>query len=160
VPEKITKASQIEARNVRMILPKGEGSIIIPKEEAIRMAETDDLDLILVQDDGPMPVVKICDQNKIEYEKIKRQKNSCPCKHKTVQIGLHTQQHDLERFARNAEEFVADGHHVVVKMDVKGRDRQHKDLIRQQFENFMKMVPSAKPQHLSEMGKSYSQAIS
>jgi translation initiation factor IF-3 len=160
VPEKITKASQIEARNVRLVLPRGEGSNIVPKEEAIRLAEAEGLDLIVVQDDGPMPVVKICDQNKVEYEKQKRQKNSCPCKYKTVQIGLHTQQHDLERFAKQADDFVGEGHHVVVKMDVKGRDRQHRDLIRQQFESFLKMIPSAKPGRLSEAGKSYVQAIS
>jgi len=160
VSEKITKSSQIEARNVRLVLPRGEGSNIVPKEEALRMAEAEGLDLILVQDDGPMPVLKVCDQNKIEYEKQKKQKNSCPCKFKTVQIGLHTQQHDLERFAKKAEDFVSEGHHVVVKMEVKGRDRTFRDLIRQQFEGFLKMIPSAKPQRISEAGKTYTQVIS
>ena len=160
MPTKIVSASQIEARNVRLVRSKGEPSVIIPKEDAIRMAEGDGLDLILVSDDGPMPVVKICDQNKIEYEKQKRKKNSCTCKSKIVQIGLHTQQHDLERFARKASEFIEDGHHVVVKMEVRGRDRMFKDLIRKQFEDFLKMIPGAKPKNLSEMGKTYTQVIS
>ena len=157
---KITNASQIDARNVRMVLPRGEGAVIVPKEEAVRMAEAEGLDLILVQDDGPMPVVKVCDQNKVDYNRQKRQKGGGGAKNKTVQIGLHTQQHDLERFARHAEDFIQEGHHVLVKMDVKGRDRQFRDLIRKQFEDFLKMVPSAKPQRLCEAGKSYTQSVS
>lgn len=157
---KITSASQIEARNVRMVLPRGEGSVVVPKEEAIRRAEQETMDLLLVQDDGPMPVVKVCDQNKVQYEKQKRQKNNCNVKRKTVQIGLHTQAHDLERFARQAEEFISEGHHVLVKMDVKGRDRMFGELIRKQFEDFLRLVPSAKPQRLVESGKSYTQSIS
>lgn len=159
MPAIIERASQIEARNVRVVSPDGETSIV-PKEEAIRMAEASGLDLLLVQDAGPMPVVKICDQGKIEYEKQKKQKGGSHCKNKTVQIGLHTQQHDLERLAKKAQEFISEGHHVMVKMDVKGRDRSFKDLIKQQFDKFVSMVPGANPSRVGEAGRSFTQAIS
>ena len=155
----ITDVSQIKARQVRLILPSG--PIIVDKAEALLKATTDGLDLVLMQE-SDMPVVKILDFTKLEYDKQKTQKVNKPKKAKQIQIGPHTQEHDLKRFADNACEFIAEGHPTSLRLEVRGRDRGFKDLIKQKIDAFVALVPSAKPGKLnvSEDGSMWTISLS
>ena len=129
------------------------------KAAAWEKASALELDMILVQD-GNVPVIKVCDLNKLEYEKQKGQKFNKPKKAKCVKIGPHTQEYDLQRLAKQAGEFIAEGHHVTIEMDVRGRDRMFKDLIKGQFEKFVARVEGAKPGPLSCGERTYTQSLS
>ena len=154
----IKDASQIRSRHVRLVLP--DGPIIIDKTEALAKAAADELDMVMVQD-GDLPVVKLVNFAKLEYEKQKNVGGNHAKKPKQVQIGPHTQEHDLKRFAAKAEEFIKEGHPVSVRMDVRGRDRSFRDLLRQRMSAFVVMVPSAKPGRLSvsDDGSAYTQGL-
>lgn len=154
----IKDASQIGAKHVRLILPTG--NIIIDKDEALAKAVSDGVDLVLVQD-GDIPVVKLSDFTKLEYEKQKNVKGGRAKKPKQIKIGPHTQEHDLKRFASQAAEFIAEGHPVAVLLKVKGRDKAFRDLILQKIQGFVAMVPGSKPGKvsISEDGSNYTQSL-
>lgn len=154
----IKDATQLKSRKVRLILPTG--NVVIDKTEAILKASTDGMDLVLVQD-GDIPVVKLVDFTKLEYEKEKGQKHNKPRKPKTIQIGPHTQEYDLKRFADKAVEFIKEGHPTSVRLEVRGRDRSFREQIMQKMEQFIAMIPCAKPGKISvaEDGSAYSQNL-
>ena len=143
----IKTPTEIKAGKVRLVLP--EGHVVVDKMEATRRAETEGLDLVLVQD-GEVPVVKLCDFRKIEYQKQKSIKNQHSKKAKQVSIGPHTQDHDLQRLAKQASEFLAAGHPTSIRMEVKGRDRTFKDLLRKRMEMFSGLIGNAKPGRITE----------
>lgn len=153
----IKDAAQIRSGHVRLI--RETGHVIVGPGEALSMAMQDGLDLVLVQD-GEIPVVKICDFAKIEYEKQKNIKHNRPKKTKCVQIGPHTHDNDLQRLAQKAEEFIQEGHTVILKMEVRGRDKLFKDQIRKKMDDFAAMVKGAKPGSLGEAGSTYTRALS
>jgi translation initiation factor IF-3 len=154
----IKDASQLKSKKVRLILP--DGPVIIDKFDALTKALTDGLDLILVQD-GDLPVVKLVDFAKLEYEQQKAQKNNKPKKPKTIQIGPHTQEFDLKRFALQAVKFMSEGHPTSLKMEVRGRDKAFRDLLTNRMTQFIALIPNAKPGRLSisEDGSTYSQSL-
>lgn len=137
-----------------------DGVVIIDKMEAIKRSIQEGLDLVLVQD-GDIPVVKICDANKIQYSKQKSTHVNKPKKVKHVQIGPHTAEHDLGRLAVNAKEFMEDGHPVVLQMTVRGRDRMFIDLIEKQIGDFVKRIPNCKLGKLtrSDDGGTFTQSL-
>jgi len=159
----ISDINQLDAKNVRLVSSDETGKAtweVVEKNEAVKRAELQNLDLVLVHDDGGMPVVKICDYSKIEYGKQKTQKRSFQPKVKTIRIGIHTQGHDLERFANHAKDFIKEGHHVVVRMDVHGRDKSFKQIIETQFNNLSVLVPNAKPSKVTGGPSTYTQTLS
>jgi translation initiation factor IF-3 len=163
MPVLISSVSQLEAKNVRLVLTDESGKTtweVVEKNEAVKRAELQSMDLVLVHDSDGMPVVKICDYSKIEYDKQKSQKRSFQAKQKTIRIGIHTQEHDLARFAGHANEFIEEGHHVMVRMDVHGRDKSFKNIIEDQFKKFSAMVPKAKPGKIGGGPGTYTQTLS
>jgi translation initiation factor IF-3 len=139
--------TDIKAAKVRLVLP--EGHVVVDKTEATQRAEAEGLDLVLVQE-GEVPVVKLCDFRKLEYQKQKSVKLQHSKKAKQVSIGPHTHEHDLQRLAKQASEFLADGHPTSIRMEVKGRDRMFKDLLRQRMEMFAALIGNAKPGRITE----------
>lgn len=154
----IKEPTQLSAPTVRLVLPTG--TIIVDKTEAISKALTDGMDLILVQE-GDIPVVKLCDYTKIEYDKQKNIKCNKSKKSKQVKIGPHTHEHDMCRLAKQAMGFIEDGHSVTLRMEVKGRDRKFNDLLKKKIADFVAKVQTAKPGRISisEDGGTYMQAL-
>lgn len=154
----IKDLSQIKARKVRLVLESS--NVIMEKAEALAKATAEQMDLILVQD-GEIPVVKLADFTKLEYEKQKAIKANHPKKPKTVQIGPYTQEADLYRLADKAKEFIEEGHPVNVKLEVRGREKGFRDIILQQMAKFVARIPCSKPGKVSvsEDGKTYSQSL-
>lgn len=154
----IKEASQIKSEKVRLVLT--EGSIIVDKAEALKRALTEEKDLVLVAEGDPA-VVKMVDFTKVEYEKQKSQKGNKSKKNKTIQIGPHTQEHDLVRFAKQAAQFIEEGHTVSVRLEVRGRDKGFRELIAGHMKSFVAKIPCAKPGRLniSEDGSTYTQTL-
>ena len=118
------------------------------------------MDLVLVQD-GDLPVVKMVDFAKLEYEQQKAQKINKSPKAKTIQIGPHTQEYDLKRLANQASGFIKDGHPTTLQMTVKGRDKAFRELLTKRMIDFVSLVSGVKHGKLSisEDGGTYSQSL-
>jgi translation initiation factor IF-3 len=94
---------------VRLVGPKGEQLGIIKIEEALRMAQEIDLDLVEVSPGSEPPVCKLMDFGKFKYEAAQKvreaRKNQVNTVLKTVRFGLKIDSHDygtkrgqIERF--------------------------------------------------------------
>lgn len=137
----IKDLAQIPSKRVRLVCEGG--NVILDKADAMMRANTDGLDLVMVQE-GDIPVVKLCDFSKIEYTKQKNSKANRPKRPKVVKIGPHTQQYDMQRLAAMADAFIKEGHPVSVKMKVKGRDKAFVQQNTAKIKEFAAMVSSAK----------------
>lgn len=149
--------NEIKSDMVR-IVPENE---IVNKAIAFNRAESEGIDVVLIQD-GKIPVVKIIDFSKIEYQEMKASKNhNKPKKPKEISIGYNTADHDLKRLAAKAVEFIDDGHPTTLRLRINGREKKHPDVIKNQISHFVSMIPNAKPRRLnvSEDGSTWTQDL-
>lgn len=102
-------------------------------QEAINIAEQQNLDLVLISTKANPPVCKIVDYNKYLYEQKKRKKEQ-EKKSKQNQANLkeirfrpNTDEHDFNFKKRHAENFLKKGDRLKAIVFFKGREMQHKD---------------------------------
>jgi translation initiation factor IF-3 len=116
---------EIRSEEVRLI-GVGEPKII-KTYIAIRMAQEEGKDLILINENQDTPIVKIEDYNKflyhIEKTERERKKNSSKSELKEIQLSVNISDHDLSIKAKKAKEFLNDGDKVKVVLSLKGRER-------------------------------------
>ena len=114
--------------NVRIV---GEGieSEIIPMSEARRRAEKMELDLVEIQGKLEVPIIRICNYEKMLYElKKSAKKNKQQAKPlKEIQLSVNIAKHDLETKANNARKFIEDGSRVRVILTMKGRELSRRE---------------------------------
>ena len=99
---------------------------VLPIAEALRIAESDALDLVEVSPEARPPVCKIMDHGKYKYELTKK-KQEAKRKQKSVQIKEikvrpKTDDHDLETKARHMEKFISNGDKVKITLVFRGRE--------------------------------------
>lgn len=137
--------------NVRIV---GEGieSKVVPIEEARSMAESMELDLVLLNTNGNEPVVKLCNYEKMLYEmKRMAKKNKQTAKPlKDIQLSVNIAKHDMETKANNARRFLEDGSRVRVTLTMKGREMARHEENKKSILEFIVMlddvaVPEAAP---------------
>ncbi|MBS1753320.1 MAG: translation initiation factor IF-3 [Ferruginibacter sp.] len=98
---------------------------IYSKEEAQRIAQSLDLDLVEISPGANPPVCKVIDYNKFLYEE-KKKKKEMKAKSKTsevkeIRFTPNTDDHDFEFKVKHAEKFLADGDKVKAHVQFKGR---------------------------------------
>lgn len=132
----------IKADKVRVIAPGNETDEdgmpseimlgIFPLAEALQKAESYDLDLVMLNDKGDPPVVKIIDYGKFKYylEKKKKENSKKQVKSeiKEVKMSYKIDDHDFDVRVRAVQKFLTAGDRVKVVVVFKGREMQHKDL--------------------------------
>lgn len=103
----------------------------MPIDEAIRIAESYELDLVEVAPDAKPPVCKIIDFGKFMYEKKKKEKEAKKKQHtvqvKELRFRPNTDDHDLEFKTRHAREFLEGGDKVKATVQFRGRDMLYTD---------------------------------
>ena len=94
-------------------------------QEALRMAQDQQLDLVEISPQADPPVCKIIDYNKFLYEKKKKEKEmkakSKTAEVKEIRFTPGTDDHDFDFKARHAEEFLKEGNKVKAYVQFKGR---------------------------------------
>ncbi len=92
---------------------------------AIRQAEEQGLDLVIVSDKSDPPVVRIQDFKKLEYEKKKaRAKQSRTSELKEIQLKVNISDHDLQTKINAIKKFLERGDKVKLSVRLKGRERE------------------------------------
>ncbi|WP_245801721.1 translation initiation factor IF-3 [Chitinophaga sancti] len=94
-------------------------------EDALRMAEEQQLDLVEISPNAAPPVCRIIDYNKFLYEKKKKEKEMKANAHKSevkeIRFTPNTDDHDFDFKAKHAEKFLKDGNKVKTYVQFKGR---------------------------------------
>lgn len=109
--------------NVRIV---GEGIVseVVPMSKAREIADSMELDLVEIQGKSDVPIIKICNYEKMVYELKKvAKKNKQQAKPlKEIQLSVNIAKHDLETKANNAKKFIEEGSRVRVTLSMKGRE--------------------------------------
>ena len=112
-------------KEVRLV---GEGrNDIVQAVEALRIAEEEGLNLVLVSaPEAIPPVVRIEDFKKLQYEKKKKQKaNRQTSDLKEIQLKANITDHDLHTKVNAIDKFLLRGDKVKVVVRLKGRERDN-----------------------------------
>lgn len=115
-----------------MIGTSGEQLGILPRQEALKLAEDAGVDLVEISPNADPPVAKIIDWGKFQYQKMKeQQKNRRSSKQselKQMRFGLKIGSGDLEIKLRKIRNFLSEGHKVRVQVFYRGREMAHREL--------------------------------
>jgi len=117
---------EIREKEVRLIDSNGEQIGIVPIKKAMEMAESKQLDLVMIAQKATPPVCKIMDYNKYLYEVAKREKeakkNQKVINIKEIRFSPNIEEHDIGVKAKNAQKFLKDGDKVKVTVRFRGRE--------------------------------------
>ena len=137
--------------NVRIV---GEGidSKVVSMTEASKIADEMGLDLVEIQGKLEIPIIRICNYEKMLYElKKSAKKNKQTIKPlKEIQLSVNIAKHDLETKANNARKFIEDGSKVRVTLSMKGRELTRREENKKSILEFIVLledvaVPEAAP---------------
>ena len=109
----------IRASEVRCVGDDGTAYGVIPRVEALKIAEKMGLDLVLIAPDAKPPVCKIMDYGKFRYQQEKKQKT---IEVKEIKLSVKIAQNDINYKVKHALEFLEDGKHVKFRVFLKGRE--------------------------------------
>ena len=138
--------AQIRAAQLRVIGAEGENLGVLDTKEALRQAEAVGLDLIEISPGATPPVAKIMDYGKFQYEQQKKDRDAKAKSHvtetKSVQIKVTEGEHDLTRKARQAAEWLREGHRVKIELFLRGRYKyMEPKFLEERLDRFVKMIP-------------------
>jgi translation initiation factor IF-3 len=115
----------ITSYEVRLV---GNGEpMVIKTTEALKMAKSEEKDLILINENQSPPIVKIMDYKKFLYDSERaekeRKKNSVKSVLKEIQLSPTIADNDLNVKSKKAIEFLQKGDKVKCSLILKGRQR-------------------------------------
>ncbi len=134
----------IRSREVRLIDQNGEQLGVKSTREAMELAATANLDLVLVSPTAKPPVARIMDFGKFRFELQKKQREARK-KQKTISIkeirlSPTIGEADFNTRLKNARKFLEKGDKVKVSVRFRGRAITHKDLGRKVLEQMADVV--------------------
>ena len=143
-PPEVEINQRIRDREIRLVDENGEQLGLMSAEQANRLADDRNLDLVKINPQAKPPVCKLMDYSKYKFEKAKRdkeaKKNQKINEMKKIWLSMTIDRHDSEHKAKQAAEFLAAGNKVEVSIRMKGRQQTHSRLGVGVMEDFFKFV--------------------
>jgi translation initiation factor IF-3 len=119
----ITRALARNFNKLRLV--SDAGNEIVSVMDALARADEAGLDLCLISDKGDVPVAKIQDFKKIQYELKKSKKKQVVQDLKEIQLKLNIADHDFQTKVSAVDKFLARGDKVKIVVRLKGREREN-----------------------------------
>ncbi|MCP2304756.1 translation initiation factor IF-3 [Actinokineospora globicatena] len=123
---------RIRVPEVRLVGPNGEQVGIVRIEDALRLAQEADLDLVEVAPTARPPVCKLMDFGKFKYESAQKARESRRNQVLTVikeqKLRPKIDSHDYETKKRNVVRFLEHGNKVKVTIMFRGREQSRPEL--------------------------------
>ena len=117
---------------VRLVGPNGEQVGIVRIEDALRLAQEADLDLVEVAPQARPPVCKLMDYGKFKYESAQKARESRRNQQQTVikeqKLRPKIDPHDYETKKGHVSRFLGQGHKVKVTIMFRGREQSRPEL--------------------------------
>ena len=131
----------IRARELRVIGDNGEQIGVKSLNDALTIAESFGLDLVLVSPNAKPPVARSMDYGKYRYEMQKKEKeqrkNQKIVTVKEVRLSPGIEDHDYQTKLRQAIKFLEHGDKVKASIRFRGRAITHKELGQDVLEDFI-----------------------
>ncbi|HEY3756870.1 MAG TPA: translation initiation factor IF-3 [Opitutaceae bacterium] len=126
----IRRNHRIKVKEVRVISPEGKQLGIIDTSKAINLALENGLDLVEVAPNATPPVCRIMDFGKYVYEEQKKHSHAktTGSKIKEIEFSARIEQNDFYTKLRHAEEFLAHGNKVKLRLKFRGREMAHTEI--------------------------------
>lgn len=135
---------QIRIPEVRLIDSDGVQRGVVPTTEAIRMAESQGLDLVEIAPNSVPPVCRIVDYGKFRYEQEKRlresKKKQTVVRLKEVRMQPKIDRHDLDFKTKHIREFLDEGSKVKVTIRFRGRELAHPELGKEVLDTIVNLL--------------------
>ena len=117
---------QIRDREVRLIDAEGNMVGVMPANQALRLADEADLDLVKISPNAVPPVCKIMDYSKFKYEQAKKDKenrrNQTIVELKEIRLSMTIDVGDIAVKTKQCLKFLEQGNKVKVSIRMKGRE--------------------------------------
>lgn len=135
---------RIEAPELRVIDAEGNQVGVLNKQDALRHAQSQSLDLVLIAERAQPPVAKIIDFKKFLYQEEKKAKEAKKGIKKSIvkdiKMSLFIGPADLDRLAEKGREFLEEGNQVRINLTLKGREVVKKDMGIELVKRFVGML--------------------
>ena len=120
---------EIRDKEIRVVTDDGEVLGIMSADEALKIAEERELDLVKIAPQAKPPVCKIMDYGKYRFDMAKREKeakkNQRIVETKEIRLSLNIDTHDFETKVNHARKFLENGNKVKVSIRFRGREMAH-----------------------------------
>ncbi len=154
IKQELLVNEQIRLKQVQLIDDEGEKRGVMDTREALEIAYSKNLDLVLVAPNGNPPVCKIMNYGKYKFEQSKKEKEAKKKQKiyevKELRITPNTEEHDFNFKAKNARKFIEDGCKVKITVRFRGRElnyvKQGETILNQFIEELSDVAtPEKKP---------------
>ena len=137
--------NQIRAKELRIIDSENQNLGVLSIKEALELAQEKGLDLIEISPNSNPPVGKIMDFGKYQYEmakKLKKAKAGAKATEtKSLQIKIGTGDHDLELKAKNASNWLKEGHRIKIELFLSGRAKyMDEKFLKERLERLLHLI--------------------
>ncbi|WP_123920510.1 translation initiation factor IF-3 [Georgenia muralis] len=123
---------RIRVPEVRLVGPGGEQVGVVRVEDALRLAQEADLDLVEVAPDARPPVAKLMDYGKFKYESAMKardaRRNQANTVLKEIRFRLKIDAHDYATKKGHVERFLTGGDKVKVMIMFRGREQSRPEM--------------------------------
>jgi translation initiation factor IF-3 len=137
----------IRDREIRVVSESGEQLGIMSAAQALKLAESKNLDLVKIAPLAKPPVCKIMDYGKFRFEQSRREKearkNQKTVELKEIRLSVGIDKHDLDTKVGHAVRFLEAGHKVKVSIRFRGREMAHASLAYKTMESFAETCAAA-----------------
>ena len=116
----------------QLIDSEGQNKGVVPIEDAMKLAEDDELDLVEIVPNANPPVCKILDYGKFRFLEQKKtaeaRKKQKVVEIKEIKLRPGIDDHDYETKMKAVRRFFEEGDKVKVTMRFRGREMAHQDI--------------------------------
>lgn len=134
----------IQVPEVRLLDSTGKQVGIVSKDEALKKALDEGIDLVEVAPGAKPPVCKLVDFKKFLYQEEKKQREEKKKSHtsetKEVHLGPFISEHDLKVKVERAKKFLKDGHKVKIILKFRGRQITHPEFGQKTLHHFLECI--------------------
>jgi len=120
---------RIYANSLRVLDSSGKQIGIFSRNDALRLAREEEMDLVEIAPSASPPVAKIIDYNKFLYQEEKKKReekrHAKTTETKEIRLGPFMNDHDLEVMIKRAREFLEDNDKVRFVLKFIGRQIVH-----------------------------------
>jgi translation initiation factor IF-3 len=136
--------ASIRAAQLRVIDSDGKQLGVLPRSEALRLAEERALDLVEVSPNAEPPVAKLMDFGKYQYERAKREREARKARKeievKEIRLRPKIGEHDIAFKCRQAREFLQDGCKVKFRVRFRGREITYPEQAMKQLDRVAELL--------------------
>ncbi|MBR6516937.1 MAG: translation initiation factor IF-3 [Bacilli bacterium] len=126
--------------NVRIVGDEIE-SKVVSFEEAMKLSNKLNLDLVEINPKANPPIVRLCNYEKFIYDLKKNKKKTKPQSQlKEVQLSVTIAKHDLETKAGQARKFLEQGDKVKAVLTMRGRELNRREENKKSILEFIVML--------------------